>query len=199
MSYSGPPQQQQPYAPQPAPARKRAGLLLLGLIAVPLVVVLVLVVVLSRTGVIDAGPFAKKAPKVAPITQFPASAGGLYRVNAGEIQQVPVLAGSKYEWRRSTLYATVAPGETKPAKEYAEYMVDAYGSIDDVKDAFSDPKEVTEVGPGVCATWVLGEGVLKRQCGVNRGSIVVIVEGPYFGRDDQKLVGYANAVIEKVS
>jgi hypothetical protein len=204
MSYSGPPQQQQPYgSPQgvyPPPAKQgKSAWFVAAVIVGPLLALLLIVVVLSRVGVIDDGPFAKKAPKVPPITQWPAAAGGLYKTETGDQPDFGVLAGSNYEWQRSALYSNIPPGRGNTPDDPAEYMVYAYGSLYDIKDVMIDPKEVTKVGSGTCATTVVGQGVMWRVCGVNRGSIVVTVTGKYFGRDDQKLVGYANAIIEKVS
>jgi hypothetical protein len=205
MSFPGTNQPQQQYGPppggfpQPPSPAKRSGLLLAGLIAVTLVVVLLVVVVLSRAGVIDEGPFAKKVAKVPPITQFPTSAGGLFRVHPGSQNEFPVLFGSKYEWNRYALYATVAQHDRNPTTDYAEYMVNAYGSLDDVEDVFSDPKQKTEVGSALCATEIVGQGLMRRLCGVNRGSIVVTVQGRWSGHDDQKLAGYANAIADGIS
>jgi hypothetical protein len=186
------------YPPPPPPAKKGKSAWFVAAVMVgPLLALLLVVVVLSRVGVIDDGPFAKKAPKVPPITHWPTSAGGLYKTETGDQPDFGVLVGSKYEWDRSALYSNVPPGGT--VDDPTEYIVYAYGSLYDVKDVFIDPKEVTKVGSGICATEIIGDKIVWRVCGVNRGSIVVTVTGAWLGHDDQKLIGYANAIADGMS
>jgi len=198
-----PPQQGGPQygGPQyggPPPRKGKGGVVVLALVGMVVVVVLVAAVVLSRAGVIDGGPFAKGVPSVPPPSEFPATAGGLYRLDNGDPATFKV-GGAKYDWVVAKYYAT------KPLEQVDDktpvYVATIYGPLAKAKDAITTRTNLTEVGDGLCGDGSPSAPV--RVCAVQRGSIVATITESIkpTGRTstDDDLIGYAAALANALS
>ena len=156
-------------------------------IAAVVVAVLVTVFALGRIG---SGPFAHKVPKVPAPTEWPATAGEL-RLAGDSKPYVSPLDSLTFDWEVSGRYST---GEGTDQKIHS---VRVFGSTDRVKDTIGD-YDVDEIGAGYCGSSILGR-LLTRQCGVNRGSIVAVVESPPLGPSDEELIRYATSLADALT
>ncbi|TDU86879.1 hypothetical protein EV138_0395 [Kribbella voronezhensis] len=175
---------------------KRRGVVL-AVVGVAVAVGLAAFVGLSRVGVIDSGPFARKVPSVLPPSIMPAQAGGLYRLDDDAATYKP--DGAKFDWAVAWYYSPKPPGER--AFDTPVYVVTIYGPLKKAKDAIPTRKNIVPVGAGVCADGDMAGPI--RECAVQRGSIVATVV-EYIGTagrvsTDDGLVGYATAFADTLS
>ncbi|WP_133976745.1 hypothetical protein [Kribbella voronezhensis] len=171
--------------------------MVLAVVGVAVAVGLAAFVGLSRVGVIDSGPFARKVPSVLPPSIMPAQAGGLYRLDDDAATYKP--DGAKFDWAVAWYYSPKPPGER--AFDTPVYVVTIYGPLKKAKDAIPTRKNIVPVGAGVCADGDMAGPI--RECAVQRGSIVATVV-EYIGTagrvsTDDGLVGYATAFADTLS